>query len=105
MKVNKTKNNFKFSTFFYIKNIFKKNFIPNGINITNVSEFSKEKECLFQPFSFYYVEDVEIDLNNYIAKIYLETIGKTEILEEKIKKGKEIEYNQKENIIQVKNNN
>ena len=39
---------------------------------------------------------------NYTADIYLETIGKTEILEEKIKKGKEIEFNKEENIIQIK---
>ena len=39
---------------------------------------------------------------NYTADIYLEIIGKTEILEEKIKKGKEIEFNKEENIIQIK---
>ena len=92
----------QFSTIFYIKNIYKKNYIPNGIIITDVSEFKYEKECLFQPFSFFYVKDIEIDLNKYVAKIYLETIGKTEILEEQLKQGKEIEYNQKENIMQVK---
>ena len=38
----------------------------------------------------------------YIDDIYLETIGKTQILEEEIKKGKEIFYNKSENIIEVK---
>ena len=56
---------------------------------------------MFLPFSFYYVRDVQIDIKNYTADIYLETIGKKEILEEEIKKGKEIEYNQNENIIQI----
>ena len=37
-----------------------------------------------------------------MADIYLDTIGKTEILEEKIKKGKEIEFNQKLRIMEVK---
>jgi len=32
----------------------------------------------------------------------LETIGKTQILEEQIKKGKEIIYNEVENIMEVK---
>ena len=59
----------QFSTIFYIKNIYKKNYIPNGIIITDVSEFKYEKECLFQPFSFFYVKDIEIDLNKYVAKI------------------------------------
>ena len=48
------------------------------------------------------MRDVQIDLTNYTADIYLDTIGKKEILEEKIKIGKEIEYNPKEKIMQVK---
>ena len=94
--------NLKFSTIFYITNYYKKNFIPNGIHIADVSLYKKENECLFQPFSFYYVRDVKIDLSNYTADIYLETIGKKEILEKQIKEGKEIEYNQKDRIMQVK---
>ena len=62
----------------------------------------KEKEFLYQPFSFYYVRDVQIDYDNFSADIYLETIGKKEILEEKIKFKKEIEYNKNENIMQIK---
>ena len=93
-----------FSTKFFIKNQYKKNIISNGINIQNESKYKYEKEFLFQPFSFYYVVDAQIDINNYKADIYLETIGKEEILEEQIKKGKEIEFNEKEKIMQVKNN-
>ena len=74
------KTSLKFSVIFKIKNIYKKNWISNGIlNIEN------EKEIVFQPFSFYNVIDVKIDYKNYTADIYLETIGKTEILEEKNK--------------------
>ena len=43
-----------------------------------------------------------IDLENYKADIYLETIGKKEILEEKIIFGKEIKYNEQEKILEVK---
>jgi len=43
-------------------------------------------------------------LKNYTADIYLETIEKSEILEEQIKKGKEIYYDEKENIIKIKDN-
>ena len=63
---------------------------------------SEYKDVLFQPFTFYYVRDVIIDIQNYEATITLETIGKKEILEFQIKKGKEIEFNKKENIMQVK---
>jgi hypothetical protein len=85
-----------------IKNNFKKNWISNSINIANESKYTKEKEILYQPFSFYYVRKVLIDLNNYISDIFLETIGKKEILEEKIRIGKEIKYNEQENIMEVK---
>jgi len=92
-----------FSVVFFIKNNYKNNWISNGINIQEESQYKNEKEILFQPFSFYYVKDVSIDLKSYIADIYLETIGKVEILEEQIKNNKDIEYNKEENIIQIKN--
>ena len=90
-----------FSVLFIIKNIWKKNWISNGINIQKESVIN-EKEILYQPFSFYFVSDVQINLKKYTADIYLETIGKTQILEEEIKKGKEIIYNELENIVEVK---
>ena len=49
------------------------------------------------------MNEIKIDNKMYIADIYLETIGKTQILEEEIKKGKEIVYNESEKIIEVKN--
>ena len=44
---------------------------------------------------------MKIDTKKYTVDIYLETIGKTEILKEKIKMGKKVEYNEKENIIKI----
>ena len=81
-----------------------KNWISNGINVQEESAYN-EKEILFQPFSFYFVSDVKIDLNLYTADIYLETIGKTMILEEEIKKGKEIRYNESTKTIELNENN
>ena len=95
------KTNLKFSVVFNIKNNFKKKWISNGINIQQLSEFQDEREILYQPFSFYYVRDVQIDIQNYMADIFLETIGKEEILEEQIKMGKNIIYNENEKIMQA----
>ena len=92
----------RFSIIFYIKNFYKNNWISNGIKIQELSEFAAEKEVLYQPFSFYFVRDVQIDTQHYKADIYLETIGKQEILEEQIKKGKRIIFNEKDKIMQVK---
>ena len=94
------KNRHLFSVIFIIRNIYKNNLIPNGIEV-NYSEFNYEKEVLFQPFSFFYVKEVKIDLANYTADIYLDTIGKKEILEEQIKYGKNIKYNENEKIMEV----
>jgi len=94
--------NLRFSVVFIITNLYNKKWIPNGIDIQKESKYKNEKEILYQPFSFYYVRDVQIDNKNYMADIYLDTIGKTEILEEKIKKGKEIEFNEKLRIMEVK---
>ena len=95
--------NLKFSVIFIIKNVYRNMWVSSGINIQNVAKYKYEKEYVFQPFSFYYVKDVKIDSNNHIVDIYLKTIGKYEILEEKIKYGKEIIYNKEENIIEIKN--
>jgi len=91
-----------FSVIYIITNINKKNWIPNGIKVSDISEYEAEKEILYQPFSFYRVTDLKIDIKNYTADIYMETVGKTEILEEKIQKGKDIYFNENEGIMQVK---
>jgi len=96
------KNKLLFSVIYIIKNYCQKGWISNGINIMQESKYEKEEEILYQPFSFYFVKDVKIDIEKYTADIELETIGKTEILEEQLKIGKVIEYNPNQNIMQVK---
>ena len=91
-----------FSVIFHITNNYNENWIPNGINVQEEAEY-EEKEILFQPFSFYLVTKLDINIENFSADIFLETIGKTEILEEKIKIGKSIVYNESKNIMEAKN--
>ena len=90
-----------FSVIFYIKNIWNKNWISNGIDVQGISQYTTEKEILFQPFTFCFVRDVKFDLKNYTADIFLETVGKTEILENDIKKGKKIKYDENLKIIKI----
>ena len=93
-----------FSVIFYIKNVWNKNWISNGIDINDISQYKDvEKEVLFQPFTFCLVKDVKFDLKKFTADIYLETVGKTEILEDDIKKGKKITYDENLKIIKIKN--
>ena len=91
-----------FSVIYIITNNYYNNWIPNGINVQEESAYKKEREILFQPFSFYIVKKVDINKEDYTADIYLETIGKTEILEEKIKKGKKIMFNGNFKIMEAK---
>ena len=92
-----------FSVIFYITNKWKNNWISNGIDINELSDYKDvEKEVLFQPFSFYYVKDVKFNIKKYYVDIYLETIGKIEILENAIHNGKKIEYINDLKLIKVK---
>ena len=94
------KYNCLFSAKFILENNYKNNSIPNGINITDLSGFPS---VLFLPFSFYYLKNVIINIENYTADVYLETIGKTEILEEQIKREKQIKYDEINKIMKVNN--
>ena len=75
--------------------------VSNCINIQEIALCKSEKEILFQPFTFYRVEDVIINHELYTADIYLEAIAKTKILEGEIKKGNNIIYDEKENLIDI----
>ena len=91
-----------FSALFIIKFAPKINWLSNGINIQKISKYKNEKEIIIQAFSFFYVRDVKFDNNKSTAEIYLESIDRKEILEEKLKYGKDIEYNVQDNIMQIK---
>ena len=91
-----------FSVIFYISNIYNKGWISNGVDVSYISCFEEEEEVIYQAFSFFYVQEVEINFEKEEANIYLETIGKKSILEEAIKKGMDIEYNKNEKIMQIK---
>ena len=91
-----------FSVLFIIKFVPKINWLSNGINVQKITKYREEKEIIIQAFSFFYVKDVKIDNNKSTAEIYLESIDRKEILEEKLKYGKDIEYNVQDNIMQIK---
>ena len=89
----------KFSVIYKIKNYEKKNCVSSGIDIQDISQYAREKEILYQPFSFYWVHEVKFDYENYTADIDLEVIQKNEILEERIREGKKVIYDKENNIM------
>ena len=88
---------------FYINFNLKSNWFPNGIDVHGLSLYGYEKEILFQPFTFFKITKVDIDFDNNTADINLEVIGRKEVLEEKVKEGKMITYNEKEGIMEIVN--
>jgi len=90
----------KFSVIYKITNFAPNNCVPCGINIQNEAVF-KEKEILFQPFTFYLVKNVDFNFDNYTVDIELEVIPKKEILEEKIREGKKVIYDKKLNMMLI----
>ena len=92
-----------YSVIFYINFNLKSNWFPNGIDVHGLSLYGYEKEILFQPFTFFKITKVDIDFDNNTADINLEVIGRKEVLEEKVKEGKMITYNEKEGIMEIVN--
>ena len=89
----------KFAVLYTVNYNYESNWMFNTINVEGASQYHEE-ERLFQPFSFFKVKKVDIDLNHKKADIELDAIGKASILEEAIKDNKKIMYNRSKNIIE-----
>ena len=81
-----------FSVVLTIKHFSNSEAVPNASNIESISYYESESECLFHPFSFFKVTNVEINLKNYECDIELENYSRKSILEEKLMNGQEINF-------------
>ena len=90
----------KFSIMIIVDYKYKDNWTPSVFSLRGLSYNRFEKEYIFQPYTFYKINKVEVNIEQYEADIYLENIGKEKILEEFIKKNKIIKYNEKKNIME-----
>ena len=75
---------------------------PIASNISSLSINKDEEEYIFPPFNFFKITKVDINLELYEAEIYLETIGKKNILEKFIRRNNIIRYNKKDNTMEEK---
>ena len=87
------KNSDKFATLITINYKYINGFYPTAIDVSKISAFKNEKEELFPPYSFFKIKHVNIEYENHEAKIELDSIGKKEIFEEKLKDGYNLFYN------------
>ena len=92
------KNKEFYSVIMKINYLFEKKYKPSVFNLKNLSD-SKEEEFILLPFTFLKLKSIKIDSSNYIADLELDILGKKEILENKIKESKTIEFDSTQNIV------
>ena len=97
--------NYQFSTIIEINHSYKEGLYPICFNISELSNYRDEEEYLFNPYSFFKLKDFSIDFEKNKLRLKLDAINKKEVLEIQIKEGKKIVYNEKEQLIEVTNNN
>ena len=71
MNFSKRKNPEQYETIIIIDYIYKNDFIPTAIDVSEISYFKHEKECLFPPYSFFKVKNTKIDHSLKTATIEL----------------------------------
>ena len=89
------------STIYIVKVDPKNNWIAQGFSINELSHYENEKEILFQPFCFFKIENINVNLDNTTCKIYLILIGKKEIWEQSMNSTSSIFYIKNENIVEL----
>jgi hypothetical protein len=91
-----------FLVVFKIEYSYDEEYEPCCFELKDLSQYPEEEEYIVLPFTFYILDNIIIDCNKFISEIDLKIIGKKEILENKIKDSKEIEYDKLLNIMKIK---
>ena len=92
---NNNKTQYQYATIVTINYKYNKDFIPTTVDVSEISAFKSEKECIFLPYSFFKIKNVEIDHPNKKGKIELDSIGRKEIFEKKLRDGYKLNYNER----------
>ena len=85
----------KYETIITIDYRHKRGYLPTAVDVSNLAipEHKNEKECLFLPYSFFIIKEVKINHEEKKAEIELVTIGRKKILENYLKEGLNLVYN------------
>jgi len=86
------KNQNLFSVILNIEYYYDNNFEPSIFDINELMPYPDEEEFIVLPFTFFELKNIEYNTKNMEADIYLNVIGKSEILENKVKFGKKLNY-------------
>ena len=88
-----------FSVLMKIDYLYDNAYEPSIFDLSDLLPYPDEEEFIILPFTFFHLKKVIFDSKKMNADIYLDTIGKAEILEEKVKIGKKLKYDEKNHII------
>ena len=91
-----------YSVIMKINYLFDNGYEPSVFNLKDLSDSPDEQEFILLPFTFLKLKSIRIDSSKYIADLELDILGKKEILENKIKESKTIEFDEKQNIMFAK---
>ncbi len=81
-----------FSVILNIKYLHGDEYKPSIFDLIDLLPYPDEEEFIVLPFTFFYIEKIKIDEKYMNVDIDMNVIGKSEILEEKIKLGQRIMY-------------
>ena len=88
-----------FSAMLNIDYLYDDGYQPSIFDLNNLIPYPDEEEFIVLPFTFFYVKSIKYDILKMNVDIDLEVIGKFEILEEKVKIGKKIIFDDKSHAI------
>ena len=89
------KNKNLFSVMITIHYLHDEGFIPSIFDISDLISYPDEEEYIVLPFTFFKLKKVTINESKMNVDIEMNVIGKLEILEEKVKLGKKLVFNEK----------
>ena len=89
------KNKNSFSVMITIHYLHDEGFIPSIFDISDLISYPDEEEYIVLPFTFFKLKKVTINESKMNVDIEMNVIGKLEILEEKVKLGKKLVFNEK----------
>ena len=91
-----------FSVILNIQYFYDDSYKPSIFDLSGLMSYPDEEEYIVLPFTFFLLKRIKYDEKKMTADIDLEVIGKSEVLEEKVKKGQKLFYEEKNHIMNAK---
>jgi hypothetical protein len=94
------KNKNLFSVMITINFLYDEGFTPSIFNLSELISYPDEEEFIVLPFTFFHLVKVKIDESKMNVDIEMTVIGKFGFLEERVRMGKKLYFNEKKFIME-----